>query len=358
VTSKRTRVVGLAATLASIPFLLPTAAGANAGNGYVDSSDDPNSYPPLPGDCAGGQLWWQWVGDPNAQPLAASNPYLVLPMSVPAGEVSVPEAITWDARYVEDVEDEPEYEEQQPEIELDALSAYSGDWAESNESMRVEFYKDGTFLGATPYFTPDLLDDNPYAWSVSDLGTVVLEEDANQVVLKHASTFMDTDGTDNWFLPKSICVTSTPIVVPTTTVPTTTVAPVGPKPAVALANDCDSATITMTNSGDQPGEVSYGIGADWTTVTVNPGETMTKDVTLTEDESTYIEAWANDQQVVAQILTPDCQPEAQVLAQTETAEPELAFTGSDTTRNTGIGAALLAAGIAMLGFSRRRRAEA
>ena len=52
-TRKRTRVVGLAATLASVPFFLPTAAGANVGPGYVDSSNDPASYPPLPGECAG-----------------------------------------------------------------------------------------------------------------------------------------------------------------------------------------------------------------------------------------------------------------------------------------------------------------
>jgi hypothetical protein len=357
VTRKRTRVVGLAATLASVPFLLPTAAGANAGPGYVDSSSDPNSYPPLPNECAGGQSWWQWVSDPAALPLAASSPYIVLPMNVPAGEVSVPEAITWDARRV--VKDEQQPPIDLPEIELDAfesvdVNGYHEHVPELAEKMRVEFYKDDTFLGATPFFTPDLLDDNPYAWAVADLGTVTITQDANQVVLAHSSTFMETDGTENYFLPKSICVKSTPLPPPTTSTPTPQ-----SKPAVALANDCDSATLTMTNPGDAPGEVSYGIGDQWTTVTVAPGEVITKDVPLVEDEPTYIEAWANDQQAVAQLITPDCEAPVQVLAQTETAEPELAFTGSDTARNTGMGAALLAAGLAMIGFSsRRRKAEA
>jgi hypothetical protein len=355
VTRKRTRAVGLAATLASVPFLLPVAAGADAGNGYVDSSSDPSSYPPLPGECAGGQLWWQWVGDPNALPLAASSPYIVLPMTVSAGHVSVAEAITWDARHLDDEQPNEREENEVEALDLNELQAYSGDYAEHNESLRVEFYKDDQFLGATPFFTPDLLDDNPYAWSVSDLGTVTIAQDANQVVLAHSSTFMETDGTENWFLPKSICVTSTPVQVTTTT---TTPPPVGSKPAVTLANDCDSATITMTNSGDESGEVSYGIGDVWTTQVVAPGETITKDIPLTEDEPTYLEAWANDQQAFAQVITPDCTAPVQVLAQTETAEPELAFTGSDTFRNTGIGAALLAAGVAMLGFGRRRKVEA
>jgi hypothetical protein len=356
-------VVGLAATLASVPFLFPIAAHAEAGPGYVDSSADPESYPPLPGECAGGQLWFQWVGDPAAQPLSASSPYIVLPMNVPAGNVSVPEAITWDARQIVRDEKPPQEQPVEPteELEVPELDALELDAAqvvvpELAEKMRVEFYKDDTFLGATPYFTPDLLDDNPYAWSVSDLGTVTIAEDANQVVLAHSSTFMQTDGTENWFLPKSICVQSTPIPTTTTTPP---VEEIGPKPAASLVNDCDSATLTMTNSGDEPGEVSYGIGDQWTTVTVAPGETVTKDIPLVEDEATYIEAWAGDEQTVAQLITPDCEAPVQVLAQTETAEPELAFTGSDTARNTGIGAALLAAGVAMLGFSsRRRKAEA
>jgi hypothetical protein len=346
VTSKRTRVVGLAVTLASVPLLFAGVAGANAGNGYVDSSDDPQSYPPLPGECAG-QSWFQWVGDPAPHPHAASSPYIVLPMDVPAGLVSVPEAITWDARQVKE-------REQQPEIENEdvlALGVESHLSAELNESMRVEFYKDDAFLGATPFFTPDLLDDNPYAWSVSDLGSVEIAEAANKVVLAHSSTFMETDETENFFLPKAICVTSTPNEVPP---PATTTPPVlESKPAVALVNDCDSATLTMTNSGNESGEVSYGIGDEWTTITVAPGETITKDIPLAEDESTYVEAWANDQQVVAQLITPDCVGPTEVLAQTE--EAELAFTGSDTTRNTGLGAALLAAGLAMIGFSRRRR---
>ena len=347
-TSKRTRVIGLAATLASVPFLFPGIAGADAGNGYTDSSKDPNSYPPLPGECAG-QSWFQWVGDPAALPLAASSPYIVLPMNVPAGLVSVPEAITWDARSVEPQEQQPEQnDELRVETSTVELGTAAISYAELNESMRVEFYKDDTFLGATPFFTPDLLDDNPFAWSVSDLGSVEIAQDANQVVLAHASTFMDTDGTDNWFLPKSICVTSVPKEVP----PTTTTPPVTQsKPGVTLANDCDSATLTMTNTGNAPGEVSYGIGDVWTTQPVAPGETLTKDIPLTEDKSTYVEAWAGGQQVVAQIVTPNCVAPAEVLAQTE----ELAFTGSDTARNTGIGAALLAAGVAMLGFSRRRR---
>jgi hypothetical protein len=344
VTSKRTRVVGLAATLASVPFLFPGIAHADGSNGWVDSSADPESYPPLPGDCSAGQSWFQWVGDPAALPLAQSSPYIVLPMNVAAGEVSVPEVITWDARKVETTQEEPVLELARLEGESESV------YVEHNESMRVEFYKDGTFLGATPYFSPDLLDDNPYAWSVSDLGTVTIAEDANQVVLAHSSTFMDTDGTENYFLPKSICVKSTPIEIPTTT----TTPPVS-KPAATLAYDCDSATITMTNPGDAPGEVSYGIGDEWTTITVAPGETVVKDVALAEDESTYLEAWANDQQAFAELVTPDCEQPAQVLAQTETAEPELAFTGSETVRNTGIGAALLAAGLAMIGFSGRRR---
>jgi hypothetical protein len=355
VTRKRTRVVGLAATLASVPFLFPLAAHAEAGPGYVDSSADPESYPPLPGECAGGQLWWQWVGDPAAQPLSASSPYIVLPMNVPAGNVSVPEAITWDAREV--VRDQqPQEQPVVPTEQLDSLEVEASNVVvpELAEKMRVEFYKDDTFLGATPFFTPDLLDDNPYAWAVADLGTVTIEQDANLVVLAHSSTFMTTDGTENWFLPKSICVQSTPIPTTTTTPP---VEEIGPKPAVSLANDCDSATLTMTNSGDEPGEVAYGIGDQWTTITVAPGEVVTKDIPLVEDEPTYIEAWAADQQAVAQLITPDCEAPVQVLAQTEE-EPELAFTGSDTARNTGIGAALLAAGVAMLGFSRRRKAEA
>jgi hypothetical protein len=347
VTSKRTRVVGLAATLASVPFLFPGVAHADGSNGWVDSSADPESYPPLPGDCSAGQSWWQWTGDPAALPLAASSPYIVLPMNVPAGVVSVPEAITWDSR--------AGVQEEQPVLELD-IPRYEDEsesvYAELNESMRVEFYKDDTFLGATPYFTPDLLDDNPYAWSVSDLGSVTIDQDANQVVLAHSSRFMDTDGTENYFLPKAICVKSTPVEIP----PTTTTPPVS-KPAATLASDCDSATITMTNPGDAPGEVSYGIGDQWTTLTIAPGEVVTKDVPLAEDEPTYLEAWANDQQAFAELVTPNCeQPAAVVLAQTETAQPELAFTGSDTAaRNTGIGATLLAAGLAMIGFSSRRR---
>src|SRR5690606_5516934 len=104
-----------------------------------------------------------------------------------------------------------------PTEQLDALEVEASNVVvpELAEKMRVEFYKDDTFLGATPFFTPDLLDDNPYAWAVADLGTVTIEQDANLVVLAHSSTFMTTDGTENWFLPKSICVQSTPI--PTTT---------------------------------------------------------------------------------------------------------------------------------------------
>src|SRR5690606_29813778 len=102
------------------------------------------------------------------------------------------------------------------------------------EKLRVEFYNGTDLIGVSPLHTPDLPDDNPFAWSVSSLGTIDLPADADKVVLAHASTFMSTDGSENAFLPKSLCITSTPFV---------------PNPEASLTYDCDSATLTMTNNG-------------------------------------------------------------------------------------------------------------
>jgi len=289
-TKKRTKAIGLAASLAALPFLLPNAAGAEAGPGYTGSSNDPASYPPLPGECAGGQLWWQWVGDPNAQVLSASNPFIVLPdMYIGAGHVTIHEAITWDARPVEQREEEPELQlaaadtEQQGSQEEQLVEEPAG--PELYEKMRVEFYKDGELIGFSPFHTPDLPDDAAYAWSVSWLGELDLHEDADTVVLKHASGFMKTDGTENAFLPKAVCIEVTPFEVPTTLPPTT-----------------------------QP------------PATVPP----------------------------ATVPPASVPPQTEVLDESVQAE-QLAFTGNDSAATVGIGAAMVAAGAALLGVSRRRR---
>jgi len=281
-TNKR-MAIGLAATLAAIPLLLPNAAGAEAGPGYVGSSNDPESYPPLPGECADGQLWWQWTGDPNAQVLSASNPFIVLPdMYIGAGHVTIHEAITWDARPVER-EEEPVLQAAAESDEEETVEEQSGPAAELYEKMRVEFYKDGELIGFSPFHTPDLPDDAAYAWSVSWLGELDLYEDADAVVLKHASGFMQTDDAENAFLPKAVCIEVTPFEVPPTTEPPTTEPPATVPPATVP-------------------------------------------------------------------------PQTEVLDESVQAE-ELAFTGNDSAVTLTFGAALVAAGAALLGVSRRRRQQ-
>jgi hypothetical protein len=291
-TNKRTKALGLAASLAAIPFLLPTVAGAEAGPGSVGSSHDPESYPPLPGECAGGHLWWQWTDAPDAQVLSASNPFIVLPdMYIGAGHVTITEAITWDARPDEKPEPQPELvpAEAGQEEQLqggEQIREGDGPDPELYEKMRVEFYKGGELIGASPFHTPDLPDDAPYAWSKSWLGELDLYEDADTVVLKHASGFMKTDGAENAFLPKAVCIQVTPFEVPTTTQPPTTQPPATQPPAT-------------------------------TPTDVAPTEVL--------DESVSVEA------------------------------EELAFTGNDSARNVAVGAGLLGVGVALLGMSRRRQ---
>src|SRR5690606_9150445 len=113
------------------------------------------------------------------------------------------EAITWDAR-VEQLQLQPAGEDP------DAQPAHHQ--PERWEKLRVELYKDGELIGVSPLHTPDVPDDNPFAWTVSSLGTLDLYDDADTVKLAHASTFMATDGRQNAFFPKSICITSTPFV--------------------------------------------------------------------------------------------------------------------------------------------------
>lgn len=351
-TKKRTRVAGIVAGVAAIPFLLPTVAGATAGPGYVGSSPDPASYPPLPSQCAG-QQWWQWVYDPEtetvpptAQVLSASNPYIVLDLAnVPAGEVTITEAITWDARL--------DQRKVQPAGEGDEGAELAHhNKPERWEKLRVEFYKDGQLIGVSPLHTPDLPDDNPFAWSVSSLGTLDLYEDADTVKLAHASTFMETDGRENAFFPKSICITSKPFV---------------PDPDASLTYSCDAGALTMVNKGKGWSEFSYGIDDEWKTVWLGPGESLVEELPIVEDGEVYVELWIDGEQVIAELIETDCvtpttvtlppasEPPTEVLAQTEQA-PELAFTGGESVRNAAIGAALLAAGAGMLIVSRRREA--
>ncbi|HEX7097379.1 MAG TPA: hypothetical protein VF183_15940 [Acidimicrobiales bacterium] len=353
-TRKRTKALGLVALIAAAPLLLQSAAGAfDSEPATVDRSGD--GYPAWQ-DCTDGTFWWQWVDGPVAVSLSEANPRLVLtdpdtrdpsgdpltgdPITVPAGYVTIREAVTWDTR---DAQSPPELFEQ----------------------MRVEFYRDGVLIGATPLHTPDLADDVQEPWLAAGLGTVKLPADATEVQVVHASQFLSTEG-ENIFFPKVVCMTWTPFV---------------PNPVASVVADCDSATLTMTNEGEGTVEVSYGINDNWDTVVLGEGESHSVDFPLTEDTDAVVEVWANDEQLLAETIHTDCVPppteppttttptteppatppttevQTEVLAQTVTApEPQLAFTGDDSVRNAAIGAALLAAGAAMIVVSRRRQA--
>lgn len=295
-TKKRNKALGLAATLAAVPLFLSNAAGANPGPGYTDSSDNPSSYPPMV-ECAKGPLgWWQWASyeNKNVQVLSTSNPFIVTGITLPPGHITVTEAVTWDERTVENPQLTGDIDGDQLEATVDeATTAGQGQGQgqqpdpELYEKMFVKFIKDGKVVAVTPFHTPDLPDDNPYAWSRSMLGTVDLPNGADTVVLTHADAVMKTDGRDNAFIPKALCIEVTPFEVeepPTTTTPPTTVPP----------------------------------------TTVTP-----------------------------QTTPPVTEPPVEVLDEVVTA-PELAFTGDESVRNLGIGAALVAIGAGLLGATRRR----
>ena len=195
--NRRARVAGITAIIAAIPFLLPAAVGATAllgqSSGYT--------APPAPSACAGSL----WTANP-AKALSTADSRFVIPgLTLQPGTLDVTEFVAWDGR--------------------------SGGVAEKNEQLRIEYWKGTTLLAFTPA-TPDLLDDEAFAWVVTPLGQVDIFETADRVEIVHASEFMTTDATENSLYPKSVCITWTPkqtqttttvAQVTTTTAPTTTV---------------------------------------------------------------------------------------------------------------------------------------
>jgi hypothetical protein len=352
-------LAGLAATLASLPLLIQAGASANATFG---SSDEPVA-PPSPSECSG-YLWTQDVTAKDAQVLSKSHPRIEIDgLTKPAGMVDVSEAITWDARAGGQQEDL-----QASAVDAQPASEVSQSGPELYEKMRVEFWKDGELIATTPYFTPDLPDDAQFAWVITPLGETGLGTDADAVYLAHSSQFMDTDGEENAFYPRSVCFNWRPFTE---------------DPSAALRSDCQSATVTLRNDGELPADFVVRANDQETDVTVEARESIDQDIPLAEDTSTRITVLAGDETLLDQTIHTDCVPDAtqppaqngvtiqtptppstapkvEVLAETAAqAEPQLAFTGSDTTRKTGIGVALLGLGLALMGIDRRRkRAEA
>jgi hypothetical protein len=402
----RGRAVGAAAALASLSLFLPVGASAQ---GSVGSSNDPNTNPPSPSACSG-YLWTQDVTADTAQVLSKSHPRIKVDgLTKPAGTIDVPEAITWDARTQhdhghggdddqgEDQNDQGENEDDQGENEqfgqdLVAVQSQNDDQqgedqndqgedesfnssanAEKFEMMRVEFWKDGQLLAATPGFTPDLPDHVDFAWAIAGLGSVDLLQDADAVYLVHASEWMQTNHKENAFYPRSVCFNWSPFAAPTAT----------------IVSDCDNAKLTKTNNSKAPVVLEVTINGVTTEVTLAAGQTIEHVIPLTEDTTTHVTVAWNGQVLLDKTITTNCVPNAtttvppttappttatpttsaptpptsqvptQVLAETQTvAEPALAFTGDHTAITAAIGAALVAFGATLLGIGRRKRSQA
>lgn len=356
--SKSRRIAGLTVSALSIPMLLPSAAGANAIFGQSEEPVDP----PAPAACHG-YLWTNTQG----QMLSASNPRIVIPGLVkPAGVIDVTEVVNFDARkkianpdFL--VAEEESVDEEEPAVELVPL-------VEKYEKMRIEFWKGDTMLGATSY-SPDLLDDAPFSWVRTPLGRVDIFEEADRVEIVHASQFMDTGELENRFLPVSVCITWREHVT---------------EHAVAADVSCSKATLTLTNDGTAKGYVRVTANGTSTDYFIAPyGGSQTHTVALTEDEWADVKVvdledgsvlfekkWLTDcvapattttaKHVVNTVVTTTPEIEPQVLGTqvTAPAQPQLARTGSQTTTNAGIGATLLAFGLGLVTFGRRRKAEA
>jgi hypothetical protein len=350
--TSRRRVAGLVATAITVPFLFPAAASANAQFGQ---SEEPVP-PPTPSACHG-YLWTNTGGTM----LSAKNPRIVIPGLVkPAGIIDVTEVITYDLR---------EHEDDAVVTEVEALAPAPK--AEKYEKMRIEFWKGDTMLGATPTYSPDLLDEGIASWVRTPLGRTDIFEDADRVEIVHASEFMKTDDAPNAFLPVSVCITWREHYT---------------ENSVALDKNCNSATITMTNDGTAKGHLRVVANGATTDYLVKPyGGTQTHKVSLGEDTWTDVKVtdldtktvlfekkWLTDcvapvtttttKTVVNAVVTtspaPEVEPQVlgtQVAAPTQ---PQLARTGSQTTTNAGIGATLLAFGLGLVTLGRRRKAQA
>lgn len=345
-TSKpRARMIGIAASIAAIPFLIPTAAGANA------TLDQTNGTPDklAPGECAG----YLWTNTTGIQ-LSARTPRYIIPGLVkPAGSIDVTEAITLDIRRSLEIDAAVAEETQAPEVvEKDAPAA------EKFEKMRVEYWKGDRMLGATTY-TPDLLDNMTYSWAITPLGRVDIFEDADRVELVHASQWMDTDKAPNAFYPLSVCFTWSPLVTQT---------------SVAIDVACDKATLTMRNDGTAKANLQVNVnGTDYDYLVRSYGGSIDKTIDLTEDQWTEITVTDTDTHEViwAKKWLTDCEaaPAVVVNEVTSTTVPTevlgtqvsaapaqvLAFTGSQATTNATIGGALLALGFGLVTLGRRRK---
>jgi LPXTG-motif cell wall-anchored protein len=348
VATSRRRVAGLVATAITVPFLFPAAASANAQFGQ---SEEPVP-PPAPSACHG-YLWTNTGGTI----LSAKNPRIVIPGLVkPAGIIDITEVITYDLR-----EDGPTA----VPLGVGALASPAAD-PEKYEKMRIEFWKGDTMLGATPTYTPDLLDEGIASWVRTPLGRTDIFEDADRVEIVHASAFMATDTAPNAFTPVSVCITWREHYT---------------ENSAALATSCNSATITMTNNGTAKGHVRVIANGTSTDYLVKPyGGAQTHQRSLGEDTWTDVKVidldtnavllekkWLTDcvppvttttTKTVVLPPTPEVEPQVLGIQATAPAQAQLARTGSQTTTNATIGATLLAFGLGLVTLGRRRKAQA
>jgi hypothetical protein len=372
--SKSRCIAGLTATALSIPLLFPAAAGANATFGQ---SDEPVKAP-MPGACHG-YLWTNTMGER----LSIENPRIVIPGLVkPAGVIDVTEVVNFDARkrVLEDHDEEYEEEfdqslqllevENENENEIEIEKPAPKPVIEKYEKMRVEFWKGKTMLGATSY-SPDLLDDAPFSWVRTPLGRVDIFEEADRVEIVHASQFMKTDGDMDAFFPMSVCITWREHVTDN---------------AVAADISCAKANLTISNDGTAKGYVRVIANGTSTDYKIAPyGGSQTHQVALGEDQWADVKVvdladgtvlfekkWLTDcvapattttnrpvvNAVVTAPATPEVEPQVLGTQVTAPAQAQLARTGSQTATNAGIGATLLAFGLGLVTFGRRRKAQA
>jgi hypothetical protein len=352
-------MAGVAAALIALPLALPTVASATGNHDY-------SKNPPAPSECKG-YLWTQDVHAEGAQKLSKDNPWIKIEgLQIPAGEVYVTEAITWDDRtgWWRELFDNWQ-------VEIDHDFDWNTNWDfefphdlddllpfEKYEKMRVDFWVNNDWNAATPEHTPDLADHKLYPSAVADLGSTVLSQGSDAVYLKHSSTFMDTDDKQNDFYPVSVCIEWDAWTA---------------NPEVAFSANCTTAAVTMTNSGKIATDLDVTVNGKTETTTVDPGANVVKNVALVEDTSTTVKVTDGDVVLLNEVVKTDCvappsstvppttaapttvvPTETVVLAEVETA-PELAFTGSDANLKLGLGAALLGSGLALIGLGRRRR---
>jgi hypothetical protein len=345
--TSRRHIAGLVATAITVPFLFPAAAGADAKFGQ---SDEPVP-PPAPSACSG-YLWTNTGGTV----LSAANPRIVIPGLVkPAGIIDVTEVVNFDLRGEHDHDDHVSGDE------IEALHTESG--PERYEKMRIEFWKGDRMLGATPTYSPDLLDDSIASWVRTPLGRTDTFEEADRVEIVHASEFMDTDDAPNAFMPISVCITWREHETDN---------------SVSFDKNCTNATITMKNDGTAKGHLRVVVDGTSTDYLVKPyGGTKTHQLSLREDAWTdakvidldtdavlFEKKWLTD--CVAPVTTtttttPPVQvvdPQVLGVQVTTPAQQELARTGSQTTTNATIGATLVAFGLGLATLGRRRRTQA